>query len=568
MESKHPSYQAESVAKRKGENFPVASLLLPKKIRQQVIALYHFARHADDIADDGTIPASERKQQLQLLYEQISHPAKNTPPIWAEPYLALVESGEVDARHGQALLQAFIQDTYKNRYATWEELLHYCMFSAAPIGRAMCELHQEWAVDLDASDAICNALQIINHVQDIESDLRERDRCYLPQAWGLDEQDIAQEAMSENLRQLVDKMLDEVDDMLELGKKLPATLRHFRFRAEISIIHALAVALATKLRNHDILARRVSLSKWQKICCVVKGVSRAIFVRKKASSGFMKKALFSKSSFLFPLLQLKGQKKSAMLTFYAFCRVIDDAVDDAPTREVGRENIAFWRAEIARIYTSEVSVNNSNSDYPQHPISRALAPVVQREEIAQHVMEDMLAGQEMDLEKGVTCPDLGELDLYCYRVASCVGLASICIFGYQAKATQTFAIELGKCLQLINIMRDVQEDAERNRIYLPLELMRAQGIEAISPEQLLAPSSVQRDALKKVGEAMAKMAEAHYLAAMQALPEVDRGNMKPALMMHKVYHHYYVMLQEAKWDIGTHRVSMSFIKKCRLAFSA
>ncbi|MBI4211126.1 MAG: squalene/phytoene synthase family protein [Deltaproteobacteria bacterium] len=165
----------------------------------------------------------------------------------------------------------------------------------------------------------------------------------------------------------------------------------------------------------------------------------------------------SGSNFLYAALFLKPEQRQALHAFYAFCTTVDDAVDSPDSKDRAREYLAFWRLELDRMYVSE----------PEHQIGLALAPVLKSYGVPKTYLEEIINGCAMDLEKS-TYANLSELELYCYRVASCVGLVCLYFFGIAAtEQNQKAAIALGKALQITNILRDIKEDAERGRVYLP-----------------------------------------------------------------------------------------------------
>ena len=161
------------------ENFPVGSFLIPPDCRPHVHAFYLFARKADDIADSPTIPAAEKVARLRAARDALGHDEAALPD-WAVPYhRSLVETG-CGVQNGRDLLSAFIQDATKRRYADWDELMDYCRRSAASVGRVMMDIHGETAhADIEGSDALCNALQVLNHLQDCREDFLALDRVYL-----------------------------------------------------------------------------------------------------------------------------------------------------------------------------------------------------------------------------------------------------------------------------------------------------------------------------------------------------------------------------------------------------
>ena len=179
------------------------------------------------------------------------------------------------------------------------------------------------------------------------------------------------------------------------------------------------------------------------------------------------KASKSGSSFYYSFLFLPPPRRRAITALYAFCREVDDVVDECSDVNVARTKLTWWRGQIAGIYDVGIRV-----DAPQHPVTQALVPVVKAFELPQEQLQEIIDGMEMDLTQR-RYPDFAQLKEYCHRVAGVVGLLSAQIFGYRNAATLTYAENLGIAFQLTNIIRDVGEDSRRDRVYLPLdELMR------------------------------------------------------------------------------------------------
>src|SRR3990167_7825706 len=170
------------------------------------------------------------------------------------------------------------------------------------------------------------------------------------------------------------------------------------------------------------------------------------------------KAAASGSSFYYSFLFLPKPKREAITALYAFCREVDDIADECTDAQIAQTKLNWWRSEIANLYAGR----------PQHPVTNALAGAVRRYELAEEHFLEIIDGMEMDIEQN-RYRDFKELHLYCYRVASVVGLLSASIFGYQDRKTLKYAHDLGLAFQLTNIVRDVGEDARRGRIYLPLD---------------------------------------------------------------------------------------------------
>jgi squalene synthase HpnC len=227
------------------ENFPVASLLLPAAMRGKVLAFYRFVRTADDIADSPDLTASDKLRRLDALE--------------ATADAALAEVGTAEAR---AMLSAFRQDVSQRRYADWAELEAYCARSAGPVGRMLLRVHGESEEAHRASDALCTALQVLNHLQDLVPDRDALDRVYLPTPWmDLAGGEAAFFAPGNTQRRAVlDAALDRVEASLEMAAPLPRLLRT-RLRHQAAVTLALAWKLMARLRDADPVLRRVALSR-------------------------------------------------------------------------------------------------------------------------------------------------------------------------------------------------------------------------------------------------------------------------------------------------------------------
>ena len=254
------------------ENFPVASWLLPARLRAGVLALYGFARGADEIADDGGAPADSRRKALLTLDSALSRGDVGGLPLWARAFGEQVRLHPALHGLGRDLLSAFLQDTVKTRYATEEELLDYCRRSAAPIGRAILVLAGEKTADLEAADALCHALQLLNHGQDCGKDYLRLNRVYLPAAWLDRPEMLAERRSSPQVREALDRLLGLTERLISASRPLPATIRGFRLRLEIKSIREMAVGLCAKLRVQDPLAGRVSLTRREKLACCLRAL--------------------------------------------------------------------------------------------------------------------------------------------------------------------------------------------------------------------------------------------------------------------------------------------------------
>ncbi len=241
------------------------------------------------------------------------------------------------------------------------------------------------------------------------------------------------------------------------------------------------------------------------------------------------KAAQSGSSFTVSFLFLPKNQREAMTALYAFCREVDDVVDECTDFNVAQTKLNWWKSEVANLY----------ANMPQHPVTKALHPVIAQFHLAQEHFLEIIDGMEMDL-KFNRYADFKQLQLYCYRVASVVGLLSAQIFGFKNRKTLKYAHDLGMAFQLTNIIRDVGEDARRGRIYLPLdELKKAK----VSEEDIL--QSRETAAVKELMEYQIERAETYYDKALRELPTEDAKQQRTGLMMAAIYR---TLLREIKAD--------------------
>lgn len=263
------------------ENFPVGSFLIARSLRPHVALFYAFARAIDDIADNPNLTPQDKVARLDGFERAITGRIADVPGYEKAYRLrrSLLET-HVPARHCVDLVAAFKQDAIKLRYRDWDDLMGYCYLSASPVGRYLLDLHGESQDGYPASDALCNALQVINHLQDCADDYRNLDRVYLPldimTAEGAQISDLGGASITPALRQVIDRTLDRVEELLALARQLPGRLKNWRLAMESAVIVEIARRLTVLLRRHDPIASRVVLSPAGFVLCSIKGVSKAL----------------------------------------------------------------------------------------------------------------------------------------------------------------------------------------------------------------------------------------------------------------------------------------------------
>jgi farnesyl-diphosphate farnesyltransferase len=263
---------------RQDENFPVGSMFIPKALRRHVHCFYRFARNADDVADAADLESEEKLRRLDRMGEVLDGAAGDDAPAALRMRQSIAETG-VGADHCHDLLNAFRQDSVKSRYVDWGELMDYCNLSAAPVGRYLLDLHGETRDCWPASDALCAALQVINHLQDCREDFLRLDRVYIPAVWmaeaGCSVEDLGGDACTGALRQVLDRAVKDTGWLVEQSRSLPGQVRHRGLRLETAVIVALADRLAKRLSRQDPLAERVRLAFPDIIVATLGGLVRS-----------------------------------------------------------------------------------------------------------------------------------------------------------------------------------------------------------------------------------------------------------------------------------------------------
>lgn len=258
----HSTTFAPGAKTHKDENFPVASRIIKKAYRSAILRYYDFARASDDVADHPTLSPAEKIKQLDAFEDSLlgNHQEIAVAVALREECL----KRNISLQHGQDLLTAFRRDAVKLRYENWQELLDYCRYSASPVGRFVLDVHGEHNTTWPASDALCSALQIINHIQDCKADLERFDRVYIPldtlAQFGASVADIGAPKASASLRQCLTHLVQKTQEML-LPRALSSQVHSFRLSAEVLCIERLAASLCELLIIRDPLCENVHLPK-------------------------------------------------------------------------------------------------------------------------------------------------------------------------------------------------------------------------------------------------------------------------------------------------------------------
>ncbi|MFH5924161.1 squalene/phytoene synthase family protein [Roseomonas xinghualingensis] len=515
------------------ENFPVASRLLAPAVRGRVLAFYRVVRLSDDIADAADLAPEEKLRRLDAI-EAALDGAPGVPEA-----TALRENG-AGVEEAKTMLTAFRRDARNEGCEDWEALADYCAHSAVPVGRFLLRLHDEGThAAMQAADALCTALQVLNHLQDMGEDRAALGRIYLPRSWMEavgGESAVFNEAAPR--RALLDALLDRTETLLDTAAALPRLLCSRRLALESAATIGCARRLLSRLRTGDPVASRVALPKPDALTALVaapfNGPSDAALVRARVTR--------AGSSFARGMASLRGERRRALHAVYAFCRAVDDIADGAAPEDEKRRFLGEWRAKL---------------DRPDCALSRELARARARFDLPKSECLAMIDGMETDAAARLRIPDEAALDLYCRRVAGSVGALSVRIFG--APEAEAFGLALGRTLQLVNILRDIDEDAARDRVYIPLSWL---GPDA-SAEELLA-----RPDLHEACHRLLTRAEEGFAAAEAALAGTDAKPLRPARVMMWAYRRLFDRLLARGFHPPRIRPRLSAGERARLAAMA
>ncbi len=261
------------------------------------------------------------------------------------------------------------------------------------------------------------------------------------------------------------------------------------------------------------------------------------------------KAAQSGSSFYYSFLFLPAQRRRAITALYAFCREVDDVADEVSDVGIARTKLAWWRTEVANLFAG----------HPQHPVTRALEPFVAPYGLDAARLNEIIDGMEMDLVHH-RYADFAALELYCHRVAGVVGQLSASIFGHTEPATLEYAEALGIAFQLTNIIRDVGEDARRDRVYLPAEDLARFGLTA---EDILQRRGDERFRALMAFEA--DRAQSYYEAACAKLPAADRSSQRAGLIMAAIYRTLLAEIRRDRFAVLEQRIALTPLRKLWIA---
>jgi squalene synthase HpnC len=497
------------------ENFNVVSWLLPKELHQHFYNVYAYCRWADDLGDE--VPEAARALELLRWWErelEACYEGKPSHPVFVALRETIVAK-DIPKQPFADLLKAFRQDQTVKRYADWNGVLGYCVYSANPVGRLvlyLCGYRDEHRQRL--SDATCTALQLANFWQDVERDL-EIGRVYIPldaaAAHGLTENDIVERRFDERYVNLMKDLIARTRELFAEGMPL-AKMVDGRLSVDLELFTrgGIAVLDAIEAMGYDTLHKRPAVSKVKQARLLgrtlvkhlvvpksrpaeIATISRMVGAQRTVPQLGMSVpesyerchsiARAAHSNFYYAFFLLPKPKRDALAALYAFMRLVDDVSDEGQDLTAKQRGLAKWRAALDQAITGQEQLFDGNAamDSPAAALAGAtqvlpaLIDTMQRYKMPARYLHDLISGAEMDLTVQAY-PTFERLKEYCYRVAGTVGLTCTHVFGFRDAKALDLAEKLGLAFQLTNIIRDVHEDFKLGRVYLPEEDVRRYGV--------------------------------------------------------------------------------------------
>jgi squalene synthase HpnC len=570
------------------ENFNVVSWLLPRELHQHFYNVYSYCRWSDDLGDE--IPDHARALELLDAWEE--NLRKIYEPDRAPSHPVLIALGEtirakdIPVQPFVGLLRAFRQDQTVSRYATWDDVLDYCVYSANPVGRLvlyLCGYRDEERQRL--SDYTCTALQLANFWQDVSRDL-EKGRIYIPMealtAHGLDESEIVERRFDQRYVALMKELIARARGMFVAGLPLARMVdAHLRVDIELFSRGGMAILDAIEKSGYNTLQHRPALNKSTKVRLLVGALGAKLLPRgsdPRASTQSVvsasaadqtarvsdpqaiaesyaecnRIARAAHSSFYLAFYGLRREKRNALCALYAFMRLVDDVSDEAGDLESKRRGLARWRGLL-----DEAAAGRTEG----HAILPALADTMTRFEMPARYFHDLILGAEMDLtiSRYATFDRLAE---YCYRVAGTVGLTCLHVFGFRDPHAPDLAERLGLAFQMTNIIRDVKSDYEMGRVYLPQEDLAIFGLR---DENLRGPMTPQ---LRNLLEFEADRAWRLYQEGALLVQQVDADSRATLWALVRTYSTLLARIEDRGFDVFSERVSLSSAEKLQYLLTA
>jgi squalene synthase HpnC len=451
------------------------SRLLPKELRDHFCTIYSFCRWADDLADEMGDP-EQSKRLLDWWENQLTdcYASGRASPLCHPVFIALEETiaqFEIPAQPFHDLVSAFRQDQRVTRYETVDDVLDYCRRSANPVGRLILSVGQVNDAESERlSDHICTGLQLANFCQDVANDW-DRGRIYLPRetlrAVGYTEKQFVRREFNAAFREAMRIEVDRAEKHLRAGLPLIDRMPNaLRFDVSLFAAGGLSLLEAIRKQDYNVWIKRPTLSKFDKAKIATRQWRR---LRQRSTAlqasydACRAEARRSASSFAWAFWLLPRKKRMAMNALYAFLRRTDDLGDNKKPAAVRRADLEHWRTSFDRALVGTFD----------DPLLPAVADAVHAFSIPSQYITDVIDGVAMDcVERDSNHPQFAtfaELEHYCELVASAVGMACIHVWGFHDQRALEPARQCGVAFQLTNILRDLRDDAEQGRIYLPKE---------------------------------------------------------------------------------------------------
>jgi squalene synthase HpnC len=469
------------------ENFNVVSWLLPKELHQHFYNVYAYCRWADDLGDE--IPDAQRALELLDWWEHELNACFQGNP--SHPvFIALrdtIVSKEIPKQPFADLLRAFRQDQTVKRYATWDSVLNYCVYSANPVGRLvlyLCGYRDDERQRL--SDATCTALQLANFWQDVVRDL-EKGRIYIPldaaAAHGLSEADLVARRFDDRYVSLMKDLIARTRALFAQSMPL-VKMVDTRLSVDLDMFSrgGLAVLDAIESAGYDTLHHRPSIGKGKQARLLGRALVTHLVAKDPRSAATQPEpadtvaqsyeechriARASHSNFYYAFFLLPKKRRDGLAALYAFMRLVDDVADEGHDLAAKQRGLAKWRAALDEAVNSNNAI--SISALPgAAAVLPALVDTMRRYNMPARYLHDLISGAEMDLTVN-SYATFDRLREYCYRVAGTVGLTCTHAFGFRDSRALDLAEKLGLAFQLTNIIRDVHDDYAMGRVYLPEE---------------------------------------------------------------------------------------------------
>ena len=589
------------------ENFNVVSWLLPRELHQHFYNVYAYCRWSDDLGDEVADSARALQlldaweDELKLIYAADAGPSHPVLIALRET----IRAKNIPITPFSDLLRAFRQDQTVKRYATWDAVYDYCVYSANPVGRLVLYLcGYSDAARQKMSDATCTALQLANFWQDVSRDL-EKGRIYIPlealAEHGLTEADIVSRKFDQRYVALMQALIARTRELFDAGRPLAKTVQPFlRTDLEMFSRGGLAILDAIESSGYNTLQSRPSVSKLTQAKLLTQTLAVTAFSRfgerqsaapdestikpstttssgdETAAGAFTaaptkilklggysdavrdsyaecnRIARASHSSFYYAFFGLRREKRNALCALYAFMRLIDDVSDEPGDLESKRQGLARWRGML------DDAVDGRTAG---HAVLPALADTIARFEIPTRYFHDLILGAEMDLTVA-TYATFDRLSEYCYRVAGTVGLTCIHVFGFSDPKAPDLAERLGLAFQLTNIIRDVGSDYAIGRVYLPQEDLDRFGISAA---ELGGPVTPKLQLLLKFE---ADRAWQMYEEGAPLVKKINADSRATLWALVRTYSTLLARIEERDFDVFSSRISTSSAEKIQFLLTA